>query len=83
MKLNMALKDKLMDIRLRGKLVEEGKLSKAELDKFLSSIPDETDNFLSVDKLEEKKKMQKKEEVKVDQEVNNEAQSSDDSNNEF
>jgi polyhydroxyalkanoate synthesis regulator phasin len=44
MRLSRALQEKLLDVRLRDKLVGEGKLSKEDVQKFLDSLPDETKN---------------------------------------
>lgn len=44
MRLSRALQEKLMDVRLRDKLVAEGKLTKEEVKKFLDTMADETKN---------------------------------------
>lgn len=44
MRLSRALQEKLMDVRLRDKLVAEGKITKEEVKKFLDGMPDETKN---------------------------------------
>jgi len=44
MRLSRALTEKLMDVRLRDKLLAEDKLSKEEVKKFLDSIADEAKN---------------------------------------
>lgn len=44
MRLSRALQEKLMDVRLRDKLLAEGKVSKEEVKKFLDSISDEAKN---------------------------------------
>lgn len=44
MRLSRALQEKLMDVRLRDKLLAEGKVTKEEVKKFLDSLPDETKN---------------------------------------
>ncbi len=44
MRLSAALKDKLMDVRLRDKLVSEGKISKEEVAKYQLELADETSN---------------------------------------
>lgn len=44
MRLSRALNEKLMDVRLRDKLLAEGKLSKEEVKKFLDGIADEQKN---------------------------------------
>ena len=45
MSLHNALRDKLLDVRLRDKLVAEGKLTKEEVRNYLSSLSDETGNY--------------------------------------
>lgn len=40
MKLKLALEDKLMDTRLVDRFMAEGKLSKADYDKYLASLED-------------------------------------------
>ncbi len=37
---------RLMDIRLRDKLLAEGKITKAQVDAFLNSIPDDSENLM-------------------------------------
>jgi hypothetical protein len=49
MRLSRALQDKLMDTRLRDKLVAEGKVTKQEVEEFLKSLPDETGNFVQLE----------------------------------
>ncbi len=44
MRLSRALEEKVMDVRLRDKLLAEGKLTKEEVKKFLDSMPDEAKN---------------------------------------
>ena len=44
MRLSRALQEKIMDVRLRDKLVGEGKLTKEEVKKYLDSLNDETKN---------------------------------------
>lgn len=41
MRLSRALEDKLMDVRLRDKLVSEGKVTKKQVEDFLNSLPDD------------------------------------------
>lgn len=41
MRLNKALEDKQLDVRLRDKLITEGKLSKTDLEKYYTSLPDD------------------------------------------
>lgn len=45
MKLAKALEEKTMDIRLQDRLLAEGKLSKAEVDSYLSKIVDDEGNY--------------------------------------
>ena len=44
MKLRLALEEKLLDIRLRDRLLAEGKITKEEVEKFLASISDDQAN---------------------------------------
>ena len=44
MKLRLALEEKLLDVRLRDRLLAEGKITKEEVEKFLASLPDEEAN---------------------------------------
>lgn len=44
MRLSRALAEKQMDLRLRDKLITEGKITKTELDKYLKSLSDDTNN---------------------------------------
>lgn len=55
MRLSRALQEKLMDVRLRDKLIAEGKVTKEEVKKFLDSIADEAKNatFTEEDESEE------------------------------
>lgn len=45
MELKQALDDKLMDYRLRDRLIGEGKISKEEVSSYLKQLPDETQNI--------------------------------------
>ena len=45
MLLKQALEDKLMDYRVRDRLLEEGKITKEELEKFLKGLPDDEKKF--------------------------------------
>lgn len=49
MRLSRALTEKLMDVRLRDKLLAEGKLTKEEVKKFLDSTADEAKNATYTD----------------------------------
>lgn len=53
MRLSKALQDKMLDKRLRDKLVAEGKLSTAEVEKFLNEIPDDAANMTTTEEVEE------------------------------
>jgi hypothetical protein len=48
MKLKMALDEKQLDVRLRDRLVAEGKLTKEALDKALNSLPDDAKNAVEM-----------------------------------
>jgi polyhydroxyalkanoate synthesis regulator phasin len=52
MRLSRALEEKVMDVRLRDKLVAEGKLTKEQVEKYLADIPDETDNSIYTEDLD-------------------------------
>lgn len=43
MRLSKALKEKLNDVRLRDKLIAEGKITKQQVDEYMKALPDETD----------------------------------------
>ncbi len=49
MKLRLALEEKLMDVRIRDRLVAEGKIPKEELKKYVDSLPDDTKNAVPLD----------------------------------
>ncbi|HXH76297.1 MAG TPA: hypothetical protein VNJ08_15100 [Bacteriovoracaceae bacterium] len=49
MKLRLALEEKLMDVRVRDRLVAEGKIPKEELKKFIDSLPDDSKNAVPLD----------------------------------
>lgn len=42
MRLPQALKDKILDLRLRDKLVQNGTLTKEQVEEYLNSLPDDT-----------------------------------------
>ncbi len=44
MRLSKALEDKKLDLRLRDKLLHEGRLNKSEVGDYLGSLPDDTAN---------------------------------------
>lgn len=49
MKLRLALEEKLMDVRVRDRLVAENKISKDDLKKYIENLPDETKNAVPLD----------------------------------
>ena len=57
MKLRLALEEKLMDVRVRDRLVAEGKISKEELKKYMDTLNDDGKNAVPLDS-EEAQKMQ-------------------------
>jgi len=42
MKLRLALEEKLMDVRVRDRLLAEGKITKEDVKKYLDTLNDET-----------------------------------------
>ena len=52
MKLKKALDEKLHDQRLRDRFIAEGKVTKQELEKFLTSLPDDSANSTDTEKQE-------------------------------
>ncbi|MFL5785056.1 MAG: hypothetical protein ACJ76H_10625 [Bacteriovoracaceae bacterium] len=57
MKLRLALEEKLMDVRIRDRLVAEGKISKEELKKYMDSLNDDGKTAVSLDQ-DDNQKMQ-------------------------
>ena len=53
MRLSRALTEKLMDVRLRDKLLAEGKITKEDVKKFLDQMADETKNSNYTDEVSE------------------------------
>jgi polyhydroxyalkanoate synthesis regulator phasin len=53
MRLSRALQEKLMDVRLRDKLIGEGKVSKEEVQKYLDGLADDAKNATYTDTEEE------------------------------
>ena len=45
MRLSKALQEKLMDIRLRDKLIDEGKVTNQQVKDFLDGLEDQKDNL--------------------------------------
>jgi polyhydroxyalkanoate synthesis regulator phasin len=44
MRLSTALEDKKLDLRLRDKLLAEGKLSQKDMEDYINSLPDDAQN---------------------------------------
>jgi len=55
MRLGRALQEKMMDVRLRDKLLAEGKISKAQVDEFLKKLPEDQSNAMFAEIEDEKK----------------------------
>lgn len=49
MKLRLALEEKLLDLRVRDRLVSEGKLAKEDLKKYIETLADDTKNAVPLD----------------------------------
>ena len=49
MRLQKALEEKLLDLRLRDRLLAEGKVTMEEIEKYLKSIPDDSANIKNED----------------------------------
>lgn len=49
MKLRKALDDKLLDVRLRDRLVSEGKVTNAQVEDYLKALSDEEGNYTKVE----------------------------------
>lgn len=56
MRLARALDDKKLDLRLRDKLLHEGKVSKSELDNYFNSLPDDAATATTTQAVEEEKR---------------------------
>lgn len=61
MRLSRALEEKLMDVRLIEKSIAEGKITKADLNKWLSALPDQEGNFTLVEQQKQSKPDQEEE----------------------
>ncbi len=57
MKLRLALEEKLLDVRVRDRLLAENKISKEDMKKYIDSLPDDTKNAVPLDH-EENNKLQ-------------------------
>ena len=55
MRLSKALEDKLLDKRLRDKLVAEGKVTPAQVETFLNGLTDDAANMTTTDEVEVKR----------------------------
>lgn len=49
MKLRQALEEKLLDLRLRDRLLAEGKITKEEIQKTLKGLPDDADKAVALE----------------------------------
>lgn len=49
MKLRQALEEKLLDVRLRDRLLAEGKITKEEIQKVLKGLPDDADKAVALE----------------------------------
>ncbi len=54
MKLRLALEEKLLDVRVRDRLLAENKISKEDMKKYLENLPDEAKNAVPLDQEEAK-----------------------------
>lgn len=54
MKLRLALEEKLLDVRVRDRLLAENKISKEDMKKYLENLPDEAKNSIPLDQEEAK-----------------------------
>lgn len=55
MKLRLALEEKLMDVRVRDRLLAEGKITKEDVKKYLDTLSDEGKNAVPLDQEEANK----------------------------
>ncbi|MGE3608547.1 MAG: hypothetical protein AB7I27_03075 [Bacteriovoracaceae bacterium] len=55
MKLRLALEEKLMDVRVRDRLLAEGKITKEDVKKYLDTLADEGKNAVPLDQDEANK----------------------------
>lgn len=54
MKLRLALEEKLLDVRVRDRLLAEGKVTKEEIKKYIDGLKDESNNAIPLDQEEAK-----------------------------
>lgn len=52
MRIAQALKEKLMDVRLRDKLIAEGKVTQEDVEEYLHELEDQTTKLLYTDQVE-------------------------------
>jgi len=52
-RLKKALNEKMMDVRIRDKQLNEGKLSKSEVAKIEAALPDDTKNLVNTEEVDE------------------------------
>lgn len=52
MKLRLALEEKLLDVRVRDRLIAEGKITKEEVKKYLDGLADESNNSVPLEQEE-------------------------------
>ena len=55
MKLRIALDEKLMDVRLRDRLVAEGKITQKQVDEYLATVKDDEGHYIDVKETKEPK----------------------------
>ena len=55
MKLRLALEEKLLDVRVRDRLLAENKISKEDMKKYIDSLPDDAKNAVPLDQDENNK----------------------------
>ena len=53
MRLQKALKDKTMDVRIRDKQMNEGKVTKEQVESIESELPDDTKNMVNTEEVDE------------------------------
>lgn len=58
MKLRLALEEKLMDVRVRDRLLAEGKITKEDVKKFLDNLGDDAKTAVPLDQDEAAKNLQ-------------------------
>ncbi len=58
MKLRLALEEKLLDLRVRDRLLAENKISKEDVKKYLDTLADDNKNSVPLDQDEAAKNLQ-------------------------